>query len=116
MYSLLTQADHTDGSAARRLADAIRRGEPVEDGHLFNVFGGPAFRTFPELERLRAALLEAGARSVHLAGSGPAVFALIDDPAEREHLASAATEAGARAFAATSVPAAETLTMEVATG
>ena len=27
MYSLLTPADYTDGSAARRLADAIRRGQ-----------------------------------------------------------------------------------------
>ena len=116
MYSLLSPADYTDGSASRRLADAIWRGGPVEDEHLFNVFDGPAFRTLPELERLRRALLAAGARSVHLAGSGPALFALIDDPAERERLARTAREAGARAFAATSVPAAEALALEVATG
>jgi 4-diphosphocytidyl-2-C-methyl-D-erythritol kinase len=116
MYSLLTPADYTDGSAARRLADAIRRGEPVEDEHLFNVFDGPAFRTFPELENLRRVLLAAGARTVHLAGSGPALFALANDAAQRERLASAAVEAGARAFAASSVPAAEALSLEVSTG
>jgi 4-diphosphocytidyl-2C-methyl-D-erythritol kinase len=53
---------------------------------------------------------------VHLAGSGPAVFALIDDPAEREGLARAAREAGARTFAVASVSAAEGLALEVATG
>jgi 4-diphosphocytidyl-2-C-methyl-D-erythritol kinase len=116
MYSLLTPTDHTDGSAARRLADAIRQGKPLADEQLFNVFDGPAFRTFPELERLRRALLAAGARSVHLAGSGPAVFALASDETQRERLTSAAVEAGARAFAVTSVPAAEALTLEVSTG
>jgi 4-diphosphocytidyl-2-C-methyl-D-erythritol kinase len=116
MYSLLTPADYTDGSAARCLADAIRRQEPVADEHLFNVFDGPAFRTFPELERLRRALLAAGARSVHLAGSGPALFALAEDAAQRERLAGAAAEVGARAFVATSVPAAEALVLEVVTG
>ena len=116
MYSLLTPADYTDGSAARRLADAIHQGKPLADEQLFNVFDGPAFRAFPELERLRRALLEAGARSVHLAGSGPALFALAGDAAKRERLTSAAVEAGAKAFVVASVPAAEALTLEVSTG
>ena len=116
MYSLLTPADYSDGSAAGRLADAIRQGKPVADERLFNVFDGPAFRAFPELERLRRALLEAGARFVHIAGSGPALFALAGDAAKRERLTSAAAEAGARAFVVASVPAAKALTLEVSTG
>jgi 4-diphosphocytidyl-2-C-methyl-D-erythritol kinase len=116
MYSLLTPADYTDGSTARRLAEAIRRGEPVEDGQLFNVFDGPAFRTFPELESLHRVLLAAGARSVHLAGSGPALFVLAEDTTQRERLTSAAAEAGAKAFVASSVPAVEALSLEVSTG
>ena len=116
MYSLLTPADYTDGSSAGRLADAIRQGKPLGDDHLFNVFDGSAFRTFPELERLRRVMLEAGARSVHLAGSGPAVFALADDATKRERLTRAAAEAGARAFVVASVPAAEAVALEMATG
>ena len=116
MYSLLTPADYTDGSMAGRLADAIRQGRPVTDEHLFNVFDEPAFRTFPELERLRRALLGAGARSVHLAGSGPALFALVDNATERENLSRAAAEVGAKAFAAASVPAADAVGLEVAHG
>jgi 4-diphosphocytidyl-2-C-methyl-D-erythritol kinase len=116
MYSLLTPADYTDGSAARRLADAVRRGEPAADEHLFNVFDGPVFRAFPELDRIRRALLESGARSVHLAGSGPAMFALAEDAGHRERLTRAAVDAGARAFASTSVPASETLALEVTAG
>jgi len=116
MYSILTPTDFTDGSSAERLADAIRRGGVLEDAHLFNAFDRPASRAFPELERLRRVLLEAGARSVHLAGSGPALFVLIDDPRQREQLARAAAEAGARAFVAASAPAAEVLALEVSTG
>ena len=120
MYSLLTPADYTDGSAAERLTDAIRQGRPLEadarwDEHLFNVFDGPAFRTFPELERLRRALLEAGARSVHLAGSGPALFTLAGDAAQRGRLTRAAAQAGARAFVAATAPAAEAVALEVVT-
>jgi len=116
MYSLLTPSDYTDGSAAERLADTIRQGRALEEEHLFNVFDRPAFRAFPELERLRRALLEAGARSVHLAGSGPALFVLIDHATQRERLTRAAAEAGARAFVVASAPAAEALALEVSTG
>ena len=116
MYSLLTPTDYTDGSMAGRLADAIHQGRPVADGHLFNVFDGPAFRAFPELEHLRQALLAAGARSVHLTGSGPALFALVDAPTERERLTRAAADAGARVLVAASAPAAQALALEVSTG
>jgi 4-diphosphocytidyl-2-C-methyl-D-erythritol kinase len=116
MYSLLTPADYTDGSAAGRLAGALRQGRVLGDEHLFNVFDGPALRTFPELERLRRALLEAGARSVHLAGSGPALFALTGGAAQRERLASAAAEAGAKAFVAATAPATEAVALEMVTG
>jgi 4-diphosphocytidyl-2-C-methyl-D-erythritol kinase len=116
MYSLLTPTDYTDGSRAERLAGAIRRGGPVADEHLFNVFDGPAFRAFPELEHLRQALLAAGARSVHLTGSGPALFALVDNPTERERLTRAAADAGARVLVAASAPAAQALALEVTTG
>jgi len=116
MYSLLTSADYTDGSMAGRLADAIHQGRPLADEHLFNVFDGPAFRAFPELERLRRALLAAGARSVHLAGSGPALFALVDNATERERLTRAAAEAGAGVLVAASAPAAQALALEVSNG
>ena len=116
MYSLLAPTDYTDGSRAERLADAIRRGRPVADEHLFNVFDGPVFRAFPELEHLRQALLAAGARSVHLTGSGPALFALVDAPTERERLTRAAADAGARVLVAASAPAAQVLALEVSTG
>ena len=116
MYSLLTSADYTDGSAAGRLVDAIRRGQPVKDEHLFNVFDEPAFRAFPELEHFRRALLEAGARSVHLAGSGPALFARAGDQTSRQHLTRAARDAGARAFVVATAPAAKAVALEVSTG
>jgi 4-diphosphocytidyl-2-C-methyl-D-erythritol kinase len=114
MYSLLTSADYTDGSTARRLTDAVRRGEPVTDGDLFNVFDGPVFRAFSELDRIRRALLEAGARSAHLAGSSHLRTRRRGEPARAPDMR--VVDTGARAFAATSVPAAEALALEVAAG
>jgi 4-diphosphocytidyl-2-C-methyl-D-erythritol kinase len=116
MYSLLRPTDYTDGSMAGRLADAISQGKPLADEHLFNVFDKPAFRAFPELERLRRALLAAGARAVHLVGSGPALFAPVESPTERENLTRAAAEAGAKAFAVASALAADSVALEVSNG
>lgn len=112
MYSLLTAEDYSDGSASERLIEALRQGESIREEHLYNAFDRVAFQVFPELEAYRRALLEAGATAVHVAGSGPALFALIRDEEQRERLIQAATAAGARAFAASAIPAWEALSME----
>lgn len=42
---------------------------------LFNVFNEVAFKAFPGLEKYWDIFKSLGAREVHLAGSGPALFA-----------------------------------------
>ncbi len=84
MYQALTPADPSagsgqafgDGSRSDALARRIRAGEPVDDSWLHNAFERAAYETFPGLAAYREALLAAGARHVHLAGSGPALFVL----------------------------------------
>ncbi|HLB29815.1 MAG TPA: hypothetical protein VJM69_06775, partial [Dehalococcoidia bacterium] len=79
--------------ATRRLCRLLEEGQAIGgaigDGDLFNVFEGVAPRAFPELLSIRAAFLAAGARQVHMAGSGPALFALASDPEEAHRLAEA---------------------------
>ncbi|MCJ7510253.1 MAG: 4-(cytidine 5'-diphospho)-2-C-methyl-D-erythritol kinase [Dehalococcoidia bacterium] len=112
MYSLLGSRDYSDGAASDRFADALRQGRPFEEGDLHNAFDFGAFRAFPELQACRQALIQAGAEAVHLAGSGPALFVLLRDEEQRERLARAAASAGAKAFAATTIPSSQALATE----
>ena len=82
MYAALTPADFSDGSRTDALVGRIREGRAVDGGGLRNVFERAAYEAFEGLHAYRDALLAAGARRVHLAGSGPALFAL--GPGEEE--------------------------------
>src|SRR5207247_11351016 len=55
------------------------------DEDLYNVFERVAFKVFEGLGHYREALLAAGATTAHLAGAGPALFAITrDEPAAKE--------------------------------
>jgi len=112
MYSLLNLKDYSDGAASDRFADALRQGRPLRESDLYDVFGSLAFQAFPELQTCRQALIQAGASAVHLAGSGPALFVLPKDDAQRDRRAWAAAKAGAKAFAATTIVSSQALAEE----
>jgi 4-diphosphocytidyl-2-C-methyl-D-erythritol kinase len=76
MYSALTPADFTDGARTEALVGWLQRGLAITDADLYNVFERAAYEIFQGLDTYRDALLAAGARRVHLAGSGPALFAM----------------------------------------
>jgi 4-diphosphocytidyl-2-C-methyl-D-erythritol kinase len=79
MYSALTPADFTDGTRTEVLVRRLQRGLAIADADLYNVFERAAYEVFPGLDTYRDALLAAGARRAHLAGSGPALFAMGPD-------------------------------------
>jgi 4-diphosphocytidyl-2-C-methyl-D-erythritol kinase len=76
MYANLGQGDHSDGSGSQRLVEALRNGSSPDEALICNAFQRAAYANWPDLARYRDALLAAGAGVVHLAGSGPALFAL----------------------------------------
>ena len=86
MYGALTPADFSDGSRSEALVRRIQQGGRIRDGWLHNAFQRAAYQTFPGLASYRDALLTAGARRVHLAGSGPALFALTSGEEEARQL------------------------------
>jgi 4-diphosphocytidyl-2-C-methyl-D-erythritol kinase len=112
MYSLVGLKDYSDGAASDRLADALRQGRRLKESDLYDVFGSLAFHAFPELQACRRALIQAGARAVHLAGSGPALFVLVRDEEQSERLAGAAASVGAKAFAAATIGSSQALAEE----
>ena len=98
MYGKLT-ADHFTGDAStRNMLTALKEGTPLSFGMLCNTFEEVAFDFFPRLGEYRQIFLEAGAGSVHLAGSGPALFTLVPDEAQGEKLANRLNESGLQTF------------------
>jgi len=84
LYSQLNPSHFTSGQFTQKLVAHLNHGGKVEDSFLSNVFEQVAFDFFPKLSECRSILLKAGARSVHLAGSGPALFTLAPDKAHGE--------------------------------
>ena len=102
LYSLLDAASFTDGSHTRRLVEALEQGRLAPD-MLFNAFDAVAPRAFPGLGAYRDALRQAGAASVHLAGSGPTLFALVESKEAAERVGEALGRTGLQSSQARTV-------------
>jgi 4-diphosphocytidyl-2-C-methyl-D-erythritol kinase len=112
MYNALTPADFTDGSGTEALLRRLRQGLPVVDEGLYNAFQRVAYEVFEGLEAYRDALLAAGARRVHLAGSGPALFALGPDEGTARAVHDRLRPPGGQALVVRTLTAAEARTRE----
>ena len=109
LYASLNPSHYTDGQVTDRLVALLtgrslkgrspfktntspsplkERGMKGERlvSNIFNVFDGVARDSFTGLGDYWQQFLKAGAQQVHLAGSGPALFALIKDRAQAEEL------------------------------
>ncbi len=89
LYARVGKELYSCGELTESLVARLTRGEPVELGHLFNVFEEVAYDVFHNLEYYRQAMLGAGATKVHLAGAGPALFSLHPDEAEARRVCGA---------------------------
>ena len=112
MYAALTPDDFSDGSRTAALAERLRGGEGVRDEDLYNAFERTAFEVFEGLAAYREALLAAGARRVHVAGSGPALFALGPDEAAAKAVRDKVSLRGGWLFVVRTLSAAEVLLAE----
>ena len=85
MYARLSEANFTKGALTRKLEARIRGGGDVPPQFLFNAFDTIAFDAFPGLEHYWNTFHSLGAREIHLAGSGPSLFA----PVSRKEMGTA---------------------------
>jgi 4-diphosphocytidyl-2-C-methyl-D-erythritol kinase len=88
LYGSLEAGHYTGGEITGRLADVLKAGGAFEPSLLFNTFENVAFGIFPGLDTARGHILSMGAPFVHLAGSGPTLFTLLDDRERAEELCS----------------------------
>ncbi len=82
MYGALHAEHWSSGSRATALAGRLRAGGTIEEGMLYNCFEAVALEVFPGLRKYQEWMMDAGARSVHLCGAGPALFALASGESE----------------------------------
>ena len=86
LYARLKTSDYSDGQITQKLVAALRAGRGLEPALLFNVFDRIARAQFTGLSKYRERMMSLGAADVHLAGSGPALFTLVEDKARAEEL------------------------------
>ena len=78
MYRSITQEHFTRGGLTRKLEARIRNGGDIPPQLLFNTFDTVARAVEPDVERCWSDMYAAGAREIHVSGSGPTVYAAID--------------------------------------
>jgi 4-diphosphocytidyl-2-C-methyl-D-erythritol kinase len=103
LYNMLKIGDYTDGSRTRELAGAIAGGKAVKSDLLFNAFEEAALCVFSGLAGVREQFKAAGAGDVHLAGSGPALFAVFNDAISARDACASLNSAGLDAWTAESM-------------
>jgi len=104
LYSQLTPSQFTPGELSQRFAHHPPQGLAALEEAMFNVFEAVAFDSFPGLDRYRRHLIAAGASRVHLAGSGPALFALVPQRAQGEELLGHLEKAGLGGYLLSTAP------------
>ncbi len=78
LYSLLTEQHVTEGQYMNKTMEYWSKTGQIDTSSLFNVFDSVADDAFPELDEYRDYFIQAGAADIHLAGSGPALFAPVE--------------------------------------
>ena len=86
VYSMLRPSHYTDGKITEKLITFLKSGGEFSSSLLYNVFENVVFRSGEELTILRDHLLKIGAPNIHLAGSGPTLFTLLEDKSQAEDL------------------------------
>ena len=102
-YAGLEAGDFTKGETTDRLVKLLKTGGHFTPTLLFNAFERSTFAAYPELVTCRELMVTAGAESIHLAGSGPALFALTKHKPDAERLYDRLNQQGMQVYLAETV-------------
>ena len=111
MYSLLGNADYSNGDSVAKVAEALSAGALPDANTLKNTFDRMSEQAYPGIGRYRQALVDTRGHAL-LCGSGPALFALCGSAAEAEAAALRLRWLGMPARAVRTVTAAESTAVE----
>ena len=102
LYSHITEDHYTDGAHTRLLAKSIEN-ERVSDELLFNVFEKVAPSAFDGFREAYDNFVRAGARSVHLSGTGPSLYTFASSKEETGPILNALNKMGLRAYGVSTI-------------
>lgn len=102
LYGKLNADCFTEGHYVRTALSSLRQDGTVLPSMMFNAFERVAFDFFAGLSEVRRAFSEAGAPSVHLAGSGPCLLAPVPGKDLAEAMRSRLENQGMRCYTASS--------------
>ena len=108
LYSLLGEESYSDGKRALALANELKEGR-FSPEHMFNVFERVAPEVFPRLERAQRNFLEAGARMVHLTGTGPGLYSFVSEKEDADGILKSLKRMGLEAYCVDTVQSAVSL-------
>jgi 4-diphosphocytidyl-2-C-methyl-D-erythritol kinase len=103
LYASLKLSHYTDGQITEGLVKVLNEGSEFKSSMLFNTFENIAFDFFPKLEVYKEHFIKLGASPVHLAGSGPTLFTMLEDKAQAEDLYRRCQQQGLECYLAETV-------------
>lgn len=104
LYAMLTEEDFSDGSRVTTVVEELKAGRLAASG-LHNAFERVSEVAFPGLDEYRRVFTRAGAPFAALAGSGPALYTLVDSAEQGREIKDALLQAGREAYMAALVAA-----------
>jgi 4-diphosphocytidyl-2-C-methyl-D-erythritol kinase len=107
LYESLKLGRYTDGQTTQKLVAEIQAGREFDSSLLFNTFENVAYTHFSRLDEIRQRIMQMGAPNVLLAGSGPALFALLENKVQAEALCSRLERLELEPYLAETLPALE---------
>jgi 4-diphosphocytidyl-2-C-methyl-D-erythritol kinase len=103
LYSRLEARHFTNGHLVDKAVKSWSKDKQIASSLFFNVFDDVAFDAFPGLSTYWERFAEVGAKDIHLAGSGSALFAPVDAEAEAEKIRSLLSWQGLEAHAVSTI-------------
>ncbi len=103
MYQSLTAPHYTDGKITEKLVDVIKGGGEFNTSMLFNTFENIAFDDFNIRHAYVEHLIKLGATNVHIAGSGPTLFTMLENKILAEELLARCKNQGMETYLAATI-------------
>ena len=79
LYRQLNASHFTSGEFVHTARQALEEGRTIDEAAMFNIFEEVAFNAFPRLDEYRSIFEQTAGSAVHLAGSGPCLFTLVEE-------------------------------------
>jgi 4-diphosphocytidyl-2-C-methyl-D-erythritol kinase len=108
LYGRLKAGHYSGGEITDSMVVGLTRGA-VSPSLLFNTFENVAYDFFPRLRVYKEHFLKVGAESVHLAGSGPTLFTMLEDKSKAEELYKRCQDQGLECYLAATLSSLERL-------